>query len=293
MRIGFVGTGILGTPMVERLLAVRNEVAVYNRTPAKLERLRELGAVVAKTPAEAADGNEVVISVVTDPEAVLAVTNGPNGIATALQASSVHCDMSTVTPQSAARLAAEYAAHGGRFVQAPVMGSKKQIIESTLVILAGGSDDDIDICERAWSAFAGQVWRLPDAEQAATSKLACNMLIAQMIVALGQTLLYARKGGVDPAIVLDIIQSSNLAAPMYASKGKTLIERNFTPNFFVRNMLKDLNLAALSASEFALPQPLNATARELFVSAVARGYGDEDYSAVVKVLEDLAGESAA
>lgn len=289
MRVGIVGAGVMGAPMAPRLLAAGHDVVVYNRTASKIAGLIELGAKAAATPARAAAGSDVVISVVTDPDAVQAVTFGPDGIARALSDSGVHCDMSTVTPQSAEALAARYAREGRRFVQAPVLGSKKQIAEGTLIVLAGGASADIDQCERAWSAFSGQVRRFPDAQQAATTKLACNMLIAQMILALGQTLLYAQTGGVDPHAVLDIIQSSNLAAPMYGPKGKTLLDRNFTPNFFVRNMLKDLNLASLSASAFNLPQPMNAAARELFVSAVARGYGDEDYSAVVKVLEDLAG----
>ncbi len=289
MRVALVGTGIMGAPMASRLLAAGHAVVAYNRTAAKLEPLAARGVATAATPREAATDADVVISMVTDPAAVAAVSLGPDGILGALSDSAVHCDMSTVTPQSAKVIADEYAVAGKRFVQCPVMGSKKQIADGTLIVLAGGADTAIDFASVAWSAFVGQERRFPNAEQAATAKLACNMLIAQMILGLGQSLVFAKAGGVDPQVVLDIIQSSNLAAPMYGSKGKTLIERNFTPNFVVRNMLKDLNLAEASADEAAIVQPMNSEAVKLFDYAVKWGYGDEDYSAVVKVLEEMAG----
>lgn len=289
LNVGVVGTGLMGAPMVTSLLAAGHAVRVYNRTAEKTERLVAAGALPAETPAQTAAGSHIVITMLTDPDAVNAVTFGPDGILDALPFEGVHTDMSTVTPQSAASLAAAYASAGKRFVQAPVLGNKKHIADGKLLIFAGGLDDDIDACEAAWRAFSTEVRRFPDAAQASTAKLASNMLIGQMILALGQTLVYARAGGIDPSTMLDIIMASNLASPMYANKGKSLIERNFTPNFFVRHMLKDLNLASQSGSEASVPQPMNATARELFVAAVAKGFGDEDYSAVVKVLEDMAG----
>ena len=289
MRIGLIGAGIMGAPMAMRLLGAGHEVAVYNRTPAKLEPLTAMGAFAARSPAEAASGSDVVISIVTNPDAVEQVTFGEDGIASGLSSDAVHCDMSTVTPTSADAVRARHAASGRRFVQAPVLGSKKQIAAGTLIVLAGGASGDIDLAEKAWSAFSGETHRFETPGRAATVKLAYNMLIGQMILGLGQSLLFAERGGVDPQAVLDIIQSSNLASPMYGSKGATLLEGAFAPNFVVRNMLKDLNLAQEAASAMAIPQPMNAAARELFVSAVGRGYGDEDYSAVVKALKDMAG----
>jgi 3-hydroxyisobutyrate dehydrogenase-like beta-hydroxyacid dehydrogenase len=288
MRVALVGTGIMGAPMADRLLAAGHSVVAYNRTASKLAPLIERGVEPAPTPADAAKTADVVISMVTDPAAVREVALGPYGILDALPASSVHCDMSTVTPQSAKDLAGRYGSASKMFVQAPVLGSKKQIAEQTLIVLAGGDDAAIDLADQAWSAFVGQVRRFPAAEQASTAKLAANMLIAQMILGLGQSLVFARAGGVEPQVVLDIIQSSNLAAPMYGSKGKSLIERNFVPNFVVRNMLKDIELANQAAGEAGIRQPMNAAAREIFLQAVEEGFGDEDYSAAVKVLESLA-----
>jgi len=289
MRIGLVGAGIMGEAMGRRLLAAGHEMHVYNRTPSKAQPLLDHGAILARTPAMASLSSDVVISMVSDPVAVASVSLEVDGILGAIQGSAVHCDMSTVTPKFASQMAQAYAARDRRFVHAPVLGGKKQIADGTLIVFAGGADPDIDQCENAWRAFASEIRRFPNASQPATTKLACNMLIAQMILGLGQSLLFASKGGVDPQIVLDIVQASNLAAPMYASKGKSVLGRNFTPNFFVRHMLKDLNLAAQSAVDNGIPQPMNSIARELFVAALAQGHGDEDYLAVIKVLESLTG----
>ena len=288
MEVGVVGLGIMGHAMAERLLDAGHTVRIYNRTKEKAQDLLARGAVWANSPAEAARA-EVVITMVSDPAAVAEVSLGENGILAGLSLQGIHCDMSTVAPAWTRQISETYASRGRQFVQAPVLGSKKQVQEGSLLVFGGGAEENVATCEEAWSAFAKRTWRLPSAEQAATAKLACNMLIAQMILGLGQSLLFARKGGVDPAILLDILANSALGAPMYASKGKTLLARDFEANFFVRHMLKDLSLAADAGRDNNAPLLLNGLARELFVSAVGLGWGDEDYSAVVKVLDQMAG----
>lgn len=289
MRVGLVGTGVMGHPMGEQLLAAGHSLTVYNRTPDKAASLIDKGAMAAATPADVAANADVVLSSVTDPAAVEQVSLAPNGILAALPSGAVHCDLSTVTPVSAQRIADTYAAHKRMFVQAPVMGSRKQILAGTLVVIAGGDDNAIEACIPVWKAFCGHIWRMPNASHAAGAKLACNLLIAHMAVGLGQSLLLAQKAGVDPALFLDILDTTNLAAPMYRSKGNTLLARDFRANFYVRNMLKDLDLVEDAGKELGAPLPVHGIVRELFVAAAAQGHADEDYSAVVKVLESLAG----
>lgn len=290
MRVGVVGLGILGQAMAKSLLKAGHTVGVYNRTREKALPLEAEGAKIAVTPAELAARSEVVISVVTDPAAVEEIALGAEGVLAGLSADGVHCDMSTVTPVSAGEVAAVYRAKERRFVQAPVLGSRRQIEAGMLLVFGGGVEADVAQCEGAWSAFAGRVWHLPSAEQAATLKLACNMLLAHTILGLGQSLVFGEKGGVDPSLLLEVLGASAVASPMIASKGKTLVERNFQANFVVRNMHKDLRLIAEAAEENGTPLPFSALSRELFLAAVQQGYGDEDYSAVVKVLESLAGK---
>lgn len=291
MRVGVIGLGIMGQAIAGRLLATGHTVGVYNRTREKAAALEAQGASIADSPAALAVESEVVISVVTDPAAVREIALGAEGVLAGLSAEGVHCDMSTVTPVSAQEVAEAYRARERRFVQAPVLGSRRQIEAATLLVFGGGAEADVALCEGAWSAFAGRVWRLESAEQAATLKLACNMLLAHTILGLGQSLVFGAQGGVEPELLLDVLNTSALGSPMIASKGKTLLERNFQANFVVRNMHKDLRLIAEAAQENGTPLPLAALSRELFLTAIQQGYGDEDYSAVVKVLESLAGRS--
>lgn len=289
MRVGVIGLGIMGGAMAQRLLETGHEVFVYNRTRVKAEPLLVQGAQWAETPAAVAQQSEVVISIVTDPAAVEQITFGENGILPALPHESVHCDMSTVSTTWTRQMAEVYQQAGKRFVQAPVLGGRRQILEGTLLVFGGGAAEDVQHCEPAWRAFSNKIWHFPTAEQATVTKLACNMLIAHMMVGLGQSLLFAAKGGVSPATLLDILSQSNLGAPMYSTKGKALLERNFQANFYVRHLLKDLSLAEEAARETNTMLPLNALTRELFVAAMQQGYADEDYAAVVKVMEGLVG----
>ena len=284
MRVAIIGLGIMGSAMASRLLDQGHEVIVNNRTREKASVVVEHGAVWRDTPREAAAGVDVVISFVTDAVVLDAVAVSPDGILAGIGADSVHCDMSTIAPAAALTVSERYGKAGRRYVQAPVLGSWKQILEGSLLVFGGGDSADIDRCVPVWNSFAKKIWRFDTAEQSAAAKLACNILIGQMIVGLGQTLALADASGVPAETMLDIIANSNLASPMYASKGKTIAEGNYKPNFIVRNMLKDLRLASDYALEEALSLPSNAANRELFIRAIADGFGDEDYSAVVKTM---------
>ena len=284
MRVAIIGLGIMGSAMASRLIDGGHEVIVNNRTRDKASIVVERGATWRETPREAAAGVDVVISFVTDAAALDVVAFSPDGILAGIGADAVHCDMSTIAPGAAVAAYERYRKAGRRYVQAPVLGSWKQILDGSLLVFGGGDPVDIDRCSEVWDSFAKKVWRFDTVEQSAAAKLACNVLIGQMIVGIGQTLALAGAGGVPVETMLDIIANSNLASPMYASKGKSIAEGNYKPNFIVRNMLKDLRLASDYAIDKTLSLPSNAANRELFIRAIADGFGDEDYSAVVKTM---------
>jgi 3-hydroxyisobutyrate dehydrogenase len=289
MKVGLIGLGIMGQAMAFKLLEAEHELTIWNRTPEKAKQSMKLGAHMAQSPAELAASSDVVLSIVTDPAAVESITLGNDGIMEGLSPSGIHCDMSTVTPASAEAMAALYRQNGKRFVQAPVLGSRKQIEDGVLLVFGGGDREDLETCEGAWKAFSHRIWHLDTASQASAAKLACNMMIANMILGLGQSMLFAKKNDVDPSVFLEIICASALGCSMYESKGNNLLTRNFQAHFVVDNMLKDLTLAEDAAKSCKAPLPFNGLNREFFIAASNLGFGSEDYSAVVKVLETLYG----
>jgi 3-hydroxyisobutyrate dehydrogenase-like beta-hydroxyacid dehydrogenase len=282
----------MGTAMAKRLLTDGHRVSVFNRTASKAGELIEAGAIRATTPREAARESDIVLSFVTDSAAVRQIVTGMDGILAGLRQESVHCEMSTVAPREAAELARTYVEAGKRVIQAPALGSRRQIENGELLVFAGGNDADIALCEPLLTSVSKRVWRFPPQEHAAAMKLACNMMIGQMIAALGQSMVFLSESGVPPETFLDVLSESALSAPMYASKGRTVINRDFRASFTVTNAIKDLTLADSAGREVGASLLMNAAVRQLLIAAETGGWGGEDYSAVVKVLEELAGLNA-
>jgi 3-hydroxyisobutyrate dehydrogenase-like beta-hydroxyacid dehydrogenase len=282
MKVSVVGLGIMGRAVASKLLESGYEVTVWNRTASIADQLVSKGAKIADSPKDAASKSDITISLVTNPEAVTAITLGDKGILAGLPSGSVHAEMSTVSPDSAETIAQTYEQHGKRFVQAPVMGSRVQIENKVLLVAAGGNDKDIDHCMDVWMAFSKQVWRLDTAKQASALKLAVNILLSQMILALGQSFGFSKAYGIDPATFLEVIMQSSLASPQYQAKGNAILKGDFTANFTVANLLKDVNLAKDAFDNMDGELQLNDTAQKLFERAIADGFGAEDYSAVVK-----------
>jgi 3-hydroxyisobutyrate dehydrogenase len=292
MKVSVVGLGIMGSAIVRKLLDAEQKVVINSRSKAKAEALIALGAEWVHTPGEAAREADVVITMVKDPQAVEEVTLGEKGILAFISEKSVHAEMSTVSPKSADAIAAHYQKAGKRFVQAPVLGSRKQIEDATLLIMAGGETSDVETCQHMWQKFSKKTWHMESASQAAAMKLSCNMLIAQMILGLGQSLVFAQDYGVDQSMFLEVLEQSALNSPMYKSKGQAFINGNFQPNFTVANMLKDINLAQEAAAQANIQLTSNSLAQDLFNLAVRNGLGGEDYSAVIKVIAEKSGGRA-
>lgn len=279
--VGFIGLGLMGLPMAQRLLRAGYPVNVYNRTRQKAERLLSQGAVWCDSAAEVARRSEIVFTMISTSE-VLKVLSAE--IRPALGEGSIHIDTSTVSPSLTAELYQEYRAEGKHFIHSPVLGSIPQAMEGTLLLFVGGDDDAYSRSEEALKVLGKQVWRFSKVDQASHTKLLCNLFIAGMITTLAQAIVFARRAEVDPRTLLDILPHSALNAPMYQSKGRSIIEDNFTPRFFLDHMLKDINLMLDAAEKLGAPLPAIEVAQELFAKASQVGLGKEDYSAVVKVL---------
>jgi 3-hydroxyisobutyrate dehydrogenase-like beta-hydroxyacid dehydrogenase len=275
--------------MAERLLSQGFPMVVHNRTAAKADGIVARGARLAPNPGEAAVAAEIVITMVSDGAALREVALGKRGILSGLSAGNVHVDMSTVDPETTAVLEATYRQQDRFFLHAPVLGSRRAAAEGSLLIFAGGPRQGYERCADVFAALGKKSWHWDDVTQATRMKLACNLLLAGMMVVFVEALIFAGKSGIDPFDLMEVVSLSALAAPNFQNKGRTISQRNFSPNFYSSHMLKDLDLILSSAEKMQVLLPATQAVREQYRTAVSRGFGMEDYSAVVKVLEEAAG----
>ncbi len=286
--IGFIGLGTIGLPMAERLLSQGFPMVVYNRTPAKADSLVARGARRATDPADVAAAADVVITMVSDSTALRGVALGEKGILSGLGTRKIHVDMSTLDLETTAALAETYRQQDKFFLHAPVLGSKRAAAEGSLLIFVGGPREAYESCRDVFSALGKKDWHWEDVTRATRMKLACNLLLGGLMAIYAEALVFAAKSGIDPLDFMDVISLSALAAPNFQNKGRTISQRNFAPNFFASHMLKDLDLILSAAEAMKVSLPTTSAVRDQFQAAVGRGFGMEDYSAVVKVIEEAA-----
>ncbi len=289
-RIGFIGLGTMGLPMAERLWKAGYDLVLYNRTPQKAEPMMRRGALRVHSPREVAEAAAISITMVSDDQALTDIVIGQNGLYMGLGPEKIHIDMSTISPKLARKLDRLYQNKEASFLHAPVLGSKPQAAQGALLIFVGGAQAAYERCRPLFDVLGERIWYFPDVTQATHLKLTCNQFIASMMTALAQGLVFAQKAGLSAETIIDVLGASALNAPMYHSKTRKILERSFSEaNFFVTHMLKDLDLMLEAGRQLHAPLPGVAAIRELFVAAQAQGYDREDYSAVIKVLERLAG----
>ncbi len=289
VKIGFIGLGIMGEMMAKRLLGNGYELMVWNRTKEKISKLETSSVTPAESPADVAKNCKVIVSMLADSKALEDVVNGENGILSAIKPGLIHIDMSTVSPTTTKKLYNEYKNRSSYFIHAPVLGSKTQAETGTLLIFAGGDKEGLSQCEEIFKILSKKVWYFDSVEKATILKLAMNSMIATMMLALSQAFVLAEKSGLSKETILEVLENSALNSAMYQNKGKSITAGNYTPNFYVKYILKDINLILESGQELKIPLPVLSAIRELYISAISKGYENEDYCAVYKVIAELAG----
>ena len=288
-RIGFVGLGIMGRGMAENLLKAGYDLTVWNRTRSKAEEVGRLGAKVGDTPAQAATGNDVVITMLADPPAIEDAVLGANGVISGLEKGAILIDCSTVDPTTTAALLEATSAKGARFVDAPVAGSKDAAAKGELILMVGGEEDTIEEVRAILEALSKKIIYAGASGSGTSLKLCFNLVVAHMAAALSQTLVLGVKSGLKPQTIIDTLMAGAIGCKFYEWKGGSILARDFTTHFPTKLMHKDLNLALSAGNLRGVPLPVTAAVEELFAMAKAHGEGDEDFCSVIKVLEDLAG----
>lgn len=292
MKIAFLGLGTMGAPMAANLLAHGHALTVWNRTAARAQALVDKGAILAATPAAAAAGAELIITMLADPAARDAVMHGDAGVLSALTNGQLVIDMSTVDPAGTRRLAADVVARGGRFLDAPVSGTRKPAVEGKLLIIAGGDTDDVERVRPALTAM-GRVIHVGAVGQGMAMKLVLNGLGAHMMTGFAAVLVLGARQGLGAKVMLEVIQSGAFSSPLYAGKGPRIMARDFAPDFTLALMRKDQELVLQTARELGYAMPTERAIRDVLDAALADGLGDEDLCGVVQLFERWAGVTVA
>jgi 3-hydroxyisobutyrate dehydrogenase-like beta-hydroxyacid dehydrogenase len=284
MQVAFLGLGIMGQRMAANLIKAGHEVTVWNRTPRQVE-----GARQAATPAEAAQGAEVVWICVSDTEAVERVLFGPDGVESSLTSGMVVVDSSTISPSATVRFAERVRAKGADYADAPVTGSKAAAADGTLTFMVGASEALIAHLRPLFNAMGKTVVRMGDTGKGQAAKLAINLQVALIYEGFAEGLTLATKLGVSPERLIELVQGSMVRSGVVDYKAPFVLRQDFTPNFPLRLMRKDIGLMLEAAKEARVKLPALETVQEIYEIADEEGLSDLDYAATLELLEKWAG----
>lgn len=285
MRVAFLGLGIMGHSMASNLVKAGHEVGVWNRTPGKEVE----GAESFKAPADAARGREVVWMCVSDTAAVEQVLFGPNGVEGALEPGTIVVDSSTISPSATLQFAERVRAKGADYVDAPVTGSKIAAASGQLIFIVGGSDASVERLGPLFAAMGKKVLRLGETGKGQACKLGGNLMIALIYEGLAEALTLTAKLGVERERMFEFISSTMVKSGVSDYKTPFILNHDWTPNFPLRLMHKDIRLMLDAAREHRVKLPGLETVDEIYEIATEEGQADLDYAATLSILEKWAG----
>lgn len=284
MRVAYIGLGIMGRPMAANLVKAGHEVSVWNRTPKDVE-----GARTASTPADAARDAEVVWMCVSDTAAVEQVLLGPDGVASVLKEGMIVADSSTISPAATRKFSEAVRAKGADYVDAPMTGSKVGAEGGQLVFIVGGSEESIARLQPLFSAMGKANVRMGDVGKGQSAKISMNLMIAMTFEGFAEGLTLAKKLGVKPEDLIGLIQQTMVRSGVIDYKAPFVLKHDFSPNFPLRLMHKDIHLVLDAAKEARVKLPAIETVDEVYEVASEEGHDDLDYAATLALLEKWAG----
>lgn len=290
MKAGFIGLGKMGAGMVRNLLRAGHGVTVYNRTRDKAEALAESGAAVADSPADAASGADAVFTMLADDQAVTDVVFGERGLASGLAKDAVHISSSTISAGLARRLTQEHESRQQAFLSAPVFGRPEAAESKKLIVILAGAEEIVERCGPLADAIGRQTFVVgTDPWQANALKLCGNFMIASMLESFGEAFAVMRKSGIDPHQFLNVMVEL-FGSPVYKNYGTNAADQKFDPAGFALKLgLKDVRLALEAAGDVDAPMPFASVLRDQFLTAMAKGQEQLDWSSLVLVAARNAG----
>jgi 3-hydroxyisobutyrate dehydrogenase len=276
-KIGWIGLGLMGTPMAQQLVKAGYPVTVYNRNKDKEAALKELGAGTAITPAELIEQSDVIITMVTDDKAINDIFHSDEGLLNAGVSGKVIINMSTVSPAISKEIAMLCAAQGNAYLDAPVSGSVKQAETAQLVIMVGGDAAVFERVKSILEALGKSATLIGDVGAGNVAKLAINTLLGIHAQGLAEAVILAKQNGISPETLLNLLNNGALANPFMKIKGEAIMNGNYNAAFSLDNIVKDLKLA----QDIGLSSPLGEAALKTYAAAQPQ-FGGEDLIAVIK-----------
>jgi 2-hydroxy-3-oxopropionate reductase len=291
-KIGFIGLGIMGKPMARNLLKAGHAVTVYNRSRPAMEELHRAGAHLGPSPKDVAAAAEIVITMLPNSPDVEAVVLGPNGVLEGAKPETILADMSTISPLVSQKIYREAKQRGVGALDAPVSGGEKGAIEGILSVMVGGDKEVFDAVVPVFQAMGKTITYMGPAGAGGFTKLANQVIVAINLTAISEALTLGAKAGLDPERLIQALGGGMAGSRCLDMKGPQIIKGNFQPGFKIDLHYKDLGLIMEAARALQVPLPTTAVVQELFSALRVKGRGGLDHSAVITLIEDLAGVQA-
>jgi len=286
-KIGVIGLGMLGNAVALHLLDSDFKVTAYNRTKEKTTQLQEKGATIVESPKEVAENSELVIIVVKDANAVKQISFEENGIVKGSHEKLIVADMSTIDPLESKIISKKFQDFNINKLDIPVMGGPNVAITGDLVMMASGDKKSFEECEKVFNAIANKVFFIGESGVAHSVKLAMNLQITMLALALAEGITLVKKSNVDPKIFLEILNSTYFKTGMSEKKAYKMIDGEYDATFTLANLKKDITTMTNAAKSLGIKLPMITKAEEVYENAIKEGLGDIDYTGIIEYLKKI------
>lgn len=289
MKVSFIGMGTMGSPMAQNVLKAGHDVTVHNRTREKEQTLAQAGAQRAASPQEAAGRADVVITCVSDTPDVESIILGDNGVIHGAQPGTIVVDMSTISPIATRRIAEKLAQKGIKMLDAPVSGGSEGAQKATLTIMVGGEAADVDKVMPVFEAMGKTITHVGSIGAGQITKAINQIIISGTYLTLAEGLALGMKAGLDMPKIVQALSGGAASSWILSNRADNMINNSYPLGFRIRLHYKDLRIALDTARELGVNLPATAFVEQIETGLIARGYGDEDVSAIARSIREASG----
>ena len=287
-KVGFIGLGMMGNPMSKNLLKAGFELTVWNRTASKMKEIVEQGAKAGTSPKEVAKQSQVTITMVTGPSDVEQVILGKDGVLEGMTPGSAVIDMSTISPGVSQAVASKVAGKGFSMLDAPVSGSVGVAASGALTIQVGGDAKVFEAHRDVLAAMGKNIFHVGGNGMGCYMKLVGNALMGVNMAAIAEALCLGAKAGISTEVMINVLKNTGGASAVLERRSPLILKGDYKAQFMLKLLFKDLGIALDSAAAESVPLPIVGLVRQVYAQAMAEGRGDQDFSAVAALAENLA-----